>query len=575
MIAAASQDGEDLGIYDFRSCEGPDELRREIAWAFAQAAPPVGDWTSESSCRTYFKFATHFLRFVREKYPDVEAARHVTPAVWKAWMLAASAGVRLRPVLLRIPGLPQATREAMRTRGTRQRATAKVSSHSTEEFRAIRQAAQAKVRVAEIRIREGRILLERWRDGEFEPGTDEDLWGRALHHVSETADAPRNGDAVRGAISRPLRRLVGGSGAGHHFWRRLFPTFEEMGAAAILLCCHDGWNFTTLARMDVPDHRPNGETEDEDAVIQRVSTQKARRPRRLRHGSNNLVDLGEGSAGRAMRQVVFITEQARATRAALGRPTERLLIARRFTPVEGEPFGMGAGSLEQAVKDWSKAAAMLTAEGTPLSLSPQRIHRTVQVLYGGPRHNTSQVSDDTYRLRDAQVRDGAATVVAKGLQAAVDDAVEKVRMRLVRHTGESEEQAARLAGQTGIALDTAKQVMAGDLDTAVGSCTDFEHSPFTPQGPCSVSFLMCFACPNAIATERHLPRILYLQAAIDSLRSVVSEAVWDADWSAHHDRISDLVKTHTREDERPALRARLTEADRGLVDRMLERRLDA
>lgn len=576
VVAAVSQDGADLGTYDFRKGKGPSELRQEIATAFARAAPPAGDWTTEWSCRTYFTLAAQFLRYMAEQHPGATAARHVTPAVWKAWTLAASQGTRLRPLLLKIPGLPEATRAAMSTRRTEHAETARVSSYSAVEFLAIRKAAQAKVRAAEIRIRDGRALLRRWDAGEAEAGTDEYLWGRALDHVAHHGDAPRNGLKEHGAVSRPLRRLVDGSGASHHFWTRLFPTFEEMGAAAILLCCHDGWNLTTLANMDVPDLRPNGEQDGDDAVIHRVSTEKARRPPRLRHGSNNLVDTGDGSAGRAMRQVVFITEQARATRAALGRPTSRLLIARRFMPLEGEYFGTGPRSLVQAVRDWSRIAATRTTEGTAVRLSPQRIRRTIQVLHGGPRHNTSQVSDDVYLLRDERARDGASAVVASGLQAAVDDAADKVRMQMVRVSeGNAGQAAAHLAGQAGIGMGKAEQVLAGDLDTPVGSCTDFEHSPFTPQGPCAVSFLMCFACPNAIATERHLPRILYLQAAIDSLRSVVNAEVWDADWSAHHDRIGDLVRTHTRTDERPALLAALTPRDRLMIDRMLARRLDA
>ncbi|WP_237720454.1 hypothetical protein, partial [Rhodococcus opacus] len=43
----------------------------------------------------------------------------------------------------------------------------------------------------------------------------------------------------------------------------------------------------------------------------------------------------------------------------------------------------------------------------------------------------------------------------------------------------------------------------------------------------------------------------------------------------HHGRVADLVSTHTTEAERAALRAQLTEGDQDLIDRMLDRRLDA
>jgi hypothetical protein len=149
-------------------------------------------------------------------------------------------------------------------------------------------------------------------------------------------------------------------------------------------------------------------------------------------------------------------------------------------------------------------------------------------------------------------------------------------MRMVsRATGVSAADAEQVARQTGITIGTAARVAEGRLDTAVAACTDFEHSPFTASGPCAVSFLLCFACPNALATGRHLPRIIYLHQALEALRSAVDAATWARDWAAHHCRVTDLIRTHTTEAERAGLRAQLTDGDRELIDRMLERRLDS
>lgn len=141
-------------------------------------------------------------------------------------------------------------------------------------------------------------------------------------------------------------------------------------------------------------------------------------------------------------------------------------------------------------------------------------------------------------------------------------------------TGCDEHDAEQVAKETEIDLETAADVVSGRLDTAVAACTDFEHSPFTPAGPCAVSFLLCFACPNALATGRHLPRILYLFEALEALRSAVPAPVWNADWSNHHERVKDLRRRYTTEASRPALLAQLADRDKELVDRMLERRLD-
>ncbi len=333
--------------------------------------------------------------------------------------------------------------------------------------------------------------------------------------------------------------------------------------------------------MDVPDQHPHADPDGDGRgagpVVQRVATVKRRRPRHRRHASNNLVDVGPGSAGRAMRQVLAITAPARATLAALGAPTGRLLIARRHARYERLPrFSHGdAALLEDAIARWSRHAGLTTPAGAGVRVSPRRLRRTVQVFYGGPRHNTRSTHENVYLLRDARVRAESTDVVAQGLSDAVDHAVARVRMRLIRHRdGQHHVDPEDLAARAGIPVNTARRVAAGQADTATGACVDFEHSPFTPAGPCAVSFLLCFACPNALATDRHLPRIVYLHDAMTALRSAVDPAVWRVDWAAHHARVTDLLDTHTSEAERPVLRGRVSDTDRRLVDTMLARRLD-
>jgi hypothetical protein len=112
------------------------------------------------------------------------------------------------------------------------------------------------------------------------------------------------------------------------------------------------------------------------------------------------------------------------------------------------------------------------------------------------------------------------------------------------------------------------------LDTAAAACIDFEHSPFTAAGRFAASFLLCFACPNAVATGRHLPRIVYLHQILETLRATLDASTWAADWAGHHARVADLLHAHTTEAERARLLVALTDRDREPIDRMLERRLD-
>ncbi|MCX5183014.1 recombinase family protein [Streptomyces sp. NBC_00268] len=121
------------------------------------------------------------------------------------------------------------------------------------------------------------------------------------------------------------------------------------------------------------------------------------------------------------------------------------------------------------------------------------LRHSVQVFLG-PRNNTQRVHEDFYLRRDGTVTESAKDVVEVGLTKAVSAAYDQVRMRFIASV-DGEPEAGHLATAAGVSTETAEQVLAGELDTTVGACEDFEHSPMTPDGPCTVSFLMCFACP--------------------------------------------------------------------------------
>jgi hypothetical protein len=502
--------------------------------------------------------------------------------VWREWQLSVGGGpfgdVGLVRRLLREVALPAATKAVVEAR-SRKPPRGQVASYTFEEFRLIRDAARRAVTTAETRIGEGAQLVEDWRAGRLDPDSVQGRWGRLLDQISLTGEFPF---VVHGLGPDAVNRATGGLvRTSTEALRRLYPSYQEVAAAAVLLICHEGWNTATLAEMDVPDQHPNTDADSDESgdgpVVQRVATVKRRRPRHRRHASNNLVDVGPGSAGRAMRQVLAITAPARATLAALGIPTARLLVARRHARYERLPrFSHGdAALLEDAIARWSRHAGLTTAAGAGVRVSSRRLRRTVQVFYGGPRHNTRSTHENVYLLRDAQVRAESTDVVAQGLSDAVDHAVARVRMRLIRAGGgQRNVDPETLAARAGIPVATARRVAAGQADTATGGCVDFEHSPFTPSGPCAVSFLLCFACPNALATDRHLPRIVYLHDAMTGLRSALDPAVWRADWAAHHARVTDLLDNHTSAAERPVLRGWVSDTDRRLVDAMLARRLD-
>lgn len=569
VVRPVGQGGEDLGTYDFSMSPGALVLRKELAAAFARRAR--SHWDSAASCYTYAKSVQHFLRKISAyDNPPIASVCDLTPEAWKAWSELPGSTVRVRhlSLLLReLPGLPTAVLTASSKR--RQFVAAKPKkSFTRSEMKRIRDAAAHTVRRTAARISSNLELLARWRSGAIAAGDPDWEWGALLDHLARTGDLPRGraGD-VRQWVRAACRERLGGWDVPRAV-TQLFPSVVEKGAAAVLLICHEGWNLSVLRKMKVPDQWPNADGAEAEPAIHRLETDKARR-QRLRHSSNNLVDLGEDSSGRAMGQVIAMTGQARRTQALLGNPSDLLLWSRG---ARYPMFSSGASGLCEAIDAWANQAVA----DLPAGVNSRQLRHTSQVLHGGPRNNTQAVQDDHYLRRDERVIEDSRDVVAAGLLDAVRHARETVKMRMVapKQVG-GQVGAHEIAEQSGLSLHVARQVARGELDTAVGACEDVERSPVTPGGGlCKVSFLLCFACPNSLATPRHLPRIVYLFQSLEALRSTVSPLVWTADWAGHHHRVEDLLGKHTDAGRWPALLGALTDRDKELIDRMLERRLD-
>lgn len=568
IVSPVGQHGEPLGIHDFTDSPGGEAFRRELVAAFA--ARGRGSWNAEGTYRTRASELRKFLTWAAQQTPPLESIADLTPARWKQWRLREPRGHEIRILVEELPGLPEATKAAMGVRIRKPKPKTK-QGFSRSELKTIQAAAAKTVRTARLRIAQNAALLESWRAGDMKPGSEQERWGALLDQLARTGDFPRYPCGQLLMDAKALTRGEGFAGA----VTRLFPSEAEMGAAMVLMVCHEAWNLSVIQKMMIPSQWPNADGDQPQPAVHHVDTDKPRRGRRRRHGTNNLVNVGVDSAGWALQQVLDMTAQARATAEAIGGPATSLFLARRVRATPASGLFCDGSSAEWAIQGWvrhMRAADPAFPDG--VSVSP--IRHSVQALGGGPRNNTEAVHRDVYVMRDENVRDEAADVVADGLADAVAQAKATVRMRVVgQATGRGEHDAQQIAKQTGLDEHTAAAVATGRLDTAVASCTDFEHSPFTSAGPCTASFLLCFACPNALATGRHLPRIAYLHQGLEALRSAVSAKVWKTDWAEHHARVEDLLDRHATPSARPGLLAELTDRDKDLVDRMLERRLDA
>jgi hypothetical protein len=562
VVTFCSEDGSEAKSFDFTRLPAGLALRQAFAAALDRKAGPGGTWRSAETCQKGFQTAAAFLRWLDARGNPPQSAAEITPATWSQWCLSLpdSPGAhgsrhRMRVLLREVDGLPAGTLKAVR-RSDRTRPASAEAAYSYQELARIRSQASAVFNTALARIRASREHLRRWHAGEFTDGSTGWLIGEALDCLARTGDMPKLNGTRRGIPARYVHALGGNSP--ESTWGRLYLTRGEAAAVAVLLVASEGWNRSVLDRMRIPEHHPAA---GDDISIHTVEISKRRRPVRLSYTTNNLVDAGPGTPGRLMSQVIEVTEMARHTLRQLGEPSGRLLVWRRANGVAGR-FGFGSPENQGA-------ASRRPGDLTKVSL--RRLRRTVQVLIRKePAQNSQDTHDSVYVLRDPATRAEARETIAQGLEDAVAHAGTVVKMRVV--LGHDGTRLTELSDDP----ELAAAIDRGDHDTATGACASLTGSPFSEPGlPCTASFLLCLACPNAIATRRHLPRLGYLREALEELRAVVDPAAWDQDWRTHLIRVSTLLDTHTTTAERAAAREHVSDRDRDLIDRMLNRRLDA
>jgi len=144
--------------------------------------------------------------------------------------------------------------------------------------------------------------------------------------------------------------------------------------------------------------------------------------------------------------------------------------------------------------------------------------------------NTMDVSYAHYLRNDPVIQAWAEDIIDAALADAEDNA-SRFQLRILgpvigdRFRADPDA-AARELGTTAARLG---QALAGSLDTLATSCLDIDHSPFSA-GRCTVSFLMCLHCPNALVLERHLPMLC---ALLDRLQEALGQ-MSVPDWCRAH-----------------------------------------
>jgi len=568
IVTVTGTSGEELGPFDFSDTPAHGSVRAELIAAFVTATEPDGRWRSGASMTRGYKIALTFLRSLDRLRIDVTSLEEFGPEDWWTWRADRAETNRwpgqiniMRVLLRESPKIPPLTRRALnqRTHKPRQRL---YGSYSVSEFERLRRRSKELVLATERRIATNTAVLDAYLDDRANAGPEVKIGkqfytrGELLHRLVSSGRLTF-GPKSRALLPQVSQLLATGD---LHPTYALFPTRCEILAVMVLLVCDQGYNISTMESLTVPELASGASSAGNAVLVEHLD--KPRRGNR-RFFTNSFT----GKSARVLQQAVTITAPARECLSTLGHPTDRLLISGTSIGVTDHPtrsFVVKEFTQGGSVRTWDELAGLKADDGSRLHLHFNRLRLSEQVINRKSSQNSDAVSQDVYRRPDALTAHLVEDVILQGQAEAVSHAASTLKMRFVSDAGLA---APDLGRSTRADLD------GGLLDTATGACLDFNHSPFADDGPCTASFLMCLACPNAIATPAHLPRLVTLRDALTNLASIDPER-WSQLYSAHFDRLNQLLSSSLTEAEVAFARRAATDADRAVIERLLSRELD-
>jgi hypothetical protein len=544
-FTAVNEDGTESRVITLEKLPGAPRLRTELLLALAELNGPRKRWRSVYSLETGYDAVSAFLRWLDHQGHQPQSVGDISVATWDAWVLRNGGAITMsgtgnismvRAVLMCVPGRSQALTQAMSRRVGRP-APSIQESYTEADYRRIRRAARKAVHGACRRISANFEIVLRFQAG-ADMTSDEKARAQVLLEVMKHGTAQsKSSYKSLGAWSVDARPRTPRAQRSLFL---LFLTPHEAWACAVLLAAEAGWNRSVIHRLGVPD---NSAGAGDDIEVYTVPLNK---PRRGKHQYSTTTILGNSGPGRALTWIIAATEPARTVLEDLGCPPDRLLIYSRYNVrIPASRFAWGAPQGSRVTRPrWG------TPDLHPISL--RKLRRTHQVLFDrSPAQNTRETHEDVYLRNDSAAPEQAHQAVAAGLTDAVARAEDFVKMRILPDEQVDDE------------------VRSGRSDTAIAACTDYERHPDTGT-PCTDSCLACLGCVNAIATPRHLSRLVLTHAGLVELSSTISSDEWARRWETHYLRLCSLLKRHTTEAERTAATKSATEHDRNLVTRLLD-----
>jgi hypothetical protein len=593
--------------YDFTGLPLTLALRTAFASAFAERVRPGGGLRARKSADHEHYRLSKFAEYLASLRRPPRRASEVSLAHVQGWYLQrsglASATRELQALKATLKKLPGASAEFLAgtgsDRGYPQRST-RTASYSREEFDRILNTARHDVRRAADRIRANRLFLAQWRAGDIDREQDQPGWrrGRVLDQVDREADVPRYPTAEP-------KHWVAALGTVTEHVTALHLTPLEAAAFTVLLVGLTGQNRGTIITAPAAHHRPDGYADSPATAI--VELDKPRRGPH-RHMDVALLEVPEWvpapreSPGRDGNEVdlrspfgvyMLLHELSTPARRILG--TDRLLVWAASTGRPGTGRGLRTGLHPGHVAGWAKLRDLVLAppptspgkdasedipvglcEPAHVALNLPRLRLTHIELRQRPVAHSQRTVANDYLLRNRGNIAEYQKVVASVLATEVTKARTRAALGVLTaaEVEHARTDANTVAARHGLDADTLLRMIGGELDTVMTACADPLASPHhRPGQPCQASFMLCLSCPNARSLPHHLPLQVAVHDALQDRQREMTPLRWAQRFGLPHAQLADLLE----QARTPAVldaRVQLTDNQRELVDRFLDRALD-
>jgi hypothetical protein len=364
-------------------------------------------------------------------------------------------------------------------------------------------------------------------------------------------------------------------------------TFSDIGAAGVLLLCLTGQNYSTISTATATHHRADGHTGTTATAV--VDLVKPRRGRGRAHMPTAFSSSAPGGPGDSPHRqfdlhtpfgvYALLVDLAGPARALVG--TDLLLVFFCSKGVE-KARGFRTGLPNAILASWSRSANLRTdapgEDGSPVPLvvDSRRLRMSWLERHQQPVAHTERTLANEYLARNrgnlAEYQKVVADVLEEQLAGA--RAAQVMRMLTAADVAEARQEPEAVARRHGLDPGTLKKLLAGELDTVLGGCTDHLASPHSPAGePCRASFLLCLSCPCARATPAHLPVLIAVQEGLEARKPEMTPLRWAERFAGPVAQLADLLASFPTATI-ATTRTEISAEQRALVERFLTRGLD-